>query len=90
MVQKIMKEKSITIHGISEELDKKIQEKSRQYKLSQNKTVKKILEDSLFKEIKNEREKEFSDLFGIWSKEDEKEFCKKIKDLDVVDPNDWK
>jgi hypothetical protein len=85
-----MKKKSITIHGISEELDKKIQEKSRQYKLSRNETVKKILEDSLFKEIKSEREMEFADLFRIWSKKDEKEFCKKIKDLDVVDPNDWK
>ena len=32
--------KSITVHGIDDLLDKKISEKSKEYELSQNKTVK--------------------------------------------------
>lgn len=39
--------KSITIHGIDPALDKKIAEKSKEYGLSQNRTVKEILQKSL-------------------------------------------
>ena len=59
------KEKSITIHGISEELNQKIQERSRSLHLSQNKTVKKILEDSFQKNNVEKRKKEFEEFFGI-------------------------
>ena len=84
-----MKSKSITIHGISEELDQKIQEKSHEYKLSQNKTVKKILEDSLL-ENKKKREKVLEKFFGIWTKKEAEEFEKLIEDNERIDEEDWK
>ena len=84
-----MKEKSITIHGINKELDRKIQEKSREFNLSQNKTVKKILEDSLI-EKKIQRAKEFEEFLGIWTKEEGEEFEKLIEDNERIDEEDWK
>ncbi len=59
-----MDTKSITIHGLSSELNNKIQKKSKEFHLSQNKTVKKILEDSLFDNDKNNKE-EFSEFLGL-------------------------
>ena len=84
-----MKDKSITIHGISPELNGKIQEKSYELHLSQNKTVKKILEDSLLGE-ERKRKNEFQDLCGIWSKEEVNEFEKLLEDFDKIDEEDWK
>jgi hypothetical protein len=84
-----MKNKSITIHGINDELDNKLQQKSKDFKLSQNRTIKKILEDSLLIERINEREKEFQDLFGIWTKEEKHEFDKLTEDFDKTDDEDW-
>ncbi|MDX9800933.1 MAG: hypothetical protein RBT69_06325 [Spirochaetia bacterium] len=82
--------KSITIHGIENDLDKKISEKSREYGLSQNKTVKKILKDSLLSDKKASRKELFSDLFGKWSDKDKSEFEERIADLEYVDKSDWK
>lgn len=84
-----MKEKSITIHGINKDLDRKIQEKSREYNLRQNKTVKKILEDSLI-EKKILRAREFEEFLGIWTKEEAEEFEKSIEDDERIDEEDWK
>ncbi|GAB6091700.1 hypothetical protein [Spirochaeta dissipatitropha] len=39
--------KSITVHGIDDILESKLKEKSKEYKLSQNKTVKFLLEEAL-------------------------------------------
>ncbi len=85
-----MKNKSITIHGINAELDDKIQQKSRAFKLSQNRTIKKILEDSLITEKNSAREKEFKDLFGIWSEAEKREFEKLTEDFNIIDDEDWK
>lgn len=85
-----MKNKSITIHGINAELDNKIQQKSRAFKLSQNRTIKKILEESLLTERNSAREKEFKDLFGIWSEDEKKEFEKLTEDFNIIDDEDWK
>lgn len=84
------KEKSITIHGISRELDEKIQKRSRELHLSQNRTVKKILEDSLRKTSSEERRKQFEEFCGIWTKEEAREFDKLIEDNRTIDEEDWK
>jgi len=80
--------KSITIHGIDDNLNRRIQKKSREFGLIQNKTVKKLLENSLSDE-RSKRVEEFKDLFGTWSPEDEKKFAKQTKDLEKIDDEDW-
>ena len=76
--------KSITVHSIGNILDKKISEKSKEFRLSQNETIKKLLERSLSITESQNRRKEFSDLFGRWSIQEKEEFDKRIADLDVI------
>ena len=81
--------KSITIHGIDSDLDKKISEKSKEYGLSQNRTVKKILKNTLFPDHSASRRELFADLFGKWTGKEKSEFEERIADLEKVDTTDW-
>ena len=81
--------KSITIHGIDSDLDKKISEKSKEYGLSQNRTVKFILQNTLLSDQKASRRKMFSDLFGKWTSAEKAEFEHRISDLEKVNESDW-
>ncbi len=35
------------------------------------------------------REKDFLDLFGVWSREEAKEFNKQVDDFEKIDQEDW-
>jgi len=82
--------KSITIHGIDTVLDKKLSEKSKEYGLSQNRTVKFILQNSLLADKKASRKEMFSDLFGKWTEKEKLLFDKRIEELETVNELDWK
>ena len=82
--------KSITIHGVEKDLDIRISEKSKEYGLSQNKTVKYILQKALCVDPAAASKKEmFMDLFGVWSEAERKDFEGKIQDLETVNEADW-
>jgi len=81
--------KSITIHGIDAALDKKITEKSKEYGLSQNRTVKAILQNSLLPDQKTSKREMFADLFGKWTENEKKAFDTRIEDLETTDVSDW-
>jgi hypothetical protein len=81
--------KSITIHGIDAVLDKKISEKSKEFGLSQNRTVKEILQNSLLKDKKASKKELFSDLFGKWTENEKMSFEERISDLEEVNDSDW-
>ena len=81
--------KSITIHGIDTDLDQKIAEKSKEYGLSQNRTVKYILQNSLLSDQKESKREAFSDLFGKWTTKERRDFEERIKDLETVNEADW-
>lgn len=81
--------KSITIHGIEDALDRKLQEKAKQLGLSQNRTIKSILEGVLLDESEK-RESEYSDLFGTWTQAEKKEFDNRVSVFDQIDETDWK
>ena len=81
--------KSITIHGIDHDLESKISEKSAEYGLSRNRTVKKILRKSLQPDQKASRRETFSDLFGKWDAAEKSEFENHITDLEIIDESDW-
>ena len=83
--------KSITIHGLEDPLNERIRDKARQQGLSLNKTIKKLLAESLCLEesAPRDRHKRFLDLFGIWTKEDVEGFNKSIRKIRTVDPLDW-
>ena len=82
--------KSITIHDIDNDLFRRISEKSKKYGLSQNRTVKFILQNTLLADKKAARREMFSDLFGKWTKTEKKEFDRSVKELEEVNESDWK
>ncbi len=81
--------KSMTIHGIDSELEKKLAEKSKQSGLSRNRLVKFILQKTLLSDRKAERREMFSDLFGTWTESEKKDFEERIKELNRTDESDW-
>jgi hypothetical protein len=83
--------KSITIHGIDEQLVNLIQSKAESEGLSINKTVKKLLEVSLGVKPQNERKNlgDFKEFCGVWTQSDLDEFEEKTADLRKIDKKDW-
>jgi hypothetical protein len=81
--------KSITIHGIDQDLESKISEKSEEYGLSQNRTVKKLLQKALQSDQRALRYEMFSGLFGKWSAAEKSAFEKRISDFEIIDESDW-
>jgi len=83
--------KSITIHGIDKETEKMIKKRAKSDGKSVNKTVKGLLAKALgIEKKKSDNREEFLDLFGIWTKDEEKSFFEAIKDLEQIHPEDWK
>ena len=82
--------KSITIHNLDDPLNSLIRERARQEGLSLNKTIKKILSVALgVDDTLQHQANEFSDLSGVWNKEDGNEFDKNTANFGVVDDEDW-
>lgn len=83
--------KSITIHNLDDPLNTLIREKAKTEGLSLNNTIKKLLAEALGLEPKKSkgREKDFRDLFGVWSNKERLEFNNRISDLERVDQEDW-
>ena len=80
--------KSITIHNLDDELALAIRNKARTENLSLNKTLKKILSQSL---IQKKKTGTFDKYFGTWTHKEAIEFDKRIVDMfEQVDPEDWK
>lgn len=83
--------KSITIHNLDPELEKGITSKSRRLGLSLNKTIKKLLRQSmnLSPKKKSNKKTDFSDLAGTWTQEEYEEFERNTKDQEKIFKEDW-
>ena len=83
--------KSITIHGIDDPLAKLIKSKAQSEGLSINKTVKKLLEESLGVKPRNKgkNRSDFEEFFGIWSESERIEFEDRTDELRNVNDEDW-
>ncbi len=83
--------KSITIHGLEDRLSERLREKAQEQGLSLNRTIKKLLAESLGLEEppSRDRRQQFLDLFGIWTKEEAEEFNKSLQETRRLDPEDW-
>ena len=84
--------KSMTIHGVDEQLANLIRAKAQAEGLSINKTIKQILETALG--IKPPPCKKnihyFKEFCGIWTDADLKTFEAATSDTRAVDPEDWR
>ena len=83
--------KSITIHGLDDQLNDLIKSRAKSEGLSINKTVKKLLETSLGVRPQNEKRNlnDFKEFCGLWTKADLDEFEEKTADLRKTDKRDW-
>ena len=83
--------KSITIHGMDETLDKLIRKRAQKQGNSLNKTIKRLLEESLGIRKKNNsnHRDDFLDLFGVWTKREVERFDGILKDFEKIDKEDW-
>jgi hypothetical protein len=83
--------KSITIHGIDDPLAELIKSKAQSEGLSINKTVKKLLEESLGVKprSKGKNRSDFEEFFGIWSESERIEFEDRTDELRNVNHEDW-
>ena len=83
--------KSITIHGLDEQLEKLLKDRAKSNGTSLNKTIKGLLEEVLGVRVKSEpvHKKHFSKFCGIWTKSDLDEFKMINKDLREIDSEDW-
>jgi hypothetical protein len=75
--------KSITIHGIDDSLSELIKYRARSEGLSINKTIKKLLEETLGVKPRKKgiNRSDFEEFCGIWSESELAEFEENTKDL---------
>jgi len=84
--------KSITIHDLDDDLDRRIRALAMEKGLSLNKTIKFVLRMALGLEggCQKARLDQFQDLFGAWSSSDFQAFQEQTADFSEVDPADWR
>jgi hypothetical protein len=84
--------KSLTIHGIDDPVIKLIKAKAENDGESMNKTIKKLLEQSLgiTSGATQPHRKDFEALCGIWKKGDKKSFDSAVSDFEKIDESEWK
>ena len=82
--------KSISIHGIDEEMEKAIEERAKDSGKSVNKIVKELISKAMGLDDKPpDNRAEFAELCGIWTEAEAAEFLEQIADLEVTDEKDW-
>ncbi len=83
--------KSITIHGLEDDLDEMIRNKAGQEGLSLNKTIKLLVREALGASNRPPDHRQyFQDLCGIWSRADLESFDRATEDFGRIDTEDWK
>jgi hypothetical protein len=82
--------KSISVHGVTEEMEKAVEERAKSEGKSVNKIVKELIAKALgIGDGPTDNRAEFADLCGVWTEEQATEFMKLIADLEVADAKDW-
>jgi hypothetical protein len=84
--------KSITIHGLDDPIVKLLKTRAHNEGESLNKTVKKLLEQSLgiTSAQTQPHRKEFEGLCGAWGKEEKDRFDRAVSDFEKTDESEWK
>jgi plasmid stability protein len=82
--------KSISVHGIDEEMEKAVEERAKSEGKSVNKIVKELIAKALgIGDRPPDNRVEFAELCGVWTEAEAAEFIELIADLEVVDAKDW-
>jgi len=83
--------KSISVHGIDEEMDKAVEERAKSEGKSVNKIVKELIAKALgIGDKPPDNRVEFAELCGVWTEAEAAEFIELIADFETVDAKDWR
>ena len=81
---------TLSIHGLEPDIEHKLKEMAKAENQSLNKTVKKILSQTLGQKYSEGNRAHFQRFCGRWSTKDIQEFAKATEEFRRVDPEDWK
>jgi plasmid stability protein len=82
--------KSISVHGVDTETEKKIKERAKNEGKSVNKVMKELIAKALgLGDKPPDNRAMFEDLSGVWTEAEEREFLDSIADLETTDEKDW-
>lgn len=83
--------KSITIHGVDEQLASRLKELAESEGTSMNRTVKRLLEQALGMKPRapQHNREQFEQFLGVWSEEERSEFEHATAELEQVLDSDW-
>ncbi len=82
--------KSISVHGIGDDLLKAVEERAKQEGRSVNKIVKEMIAKGLGMDDRPpDNRAMFEDLSGVWTEAQEREFLDSVADLETTDEEDW-
>lgn len=84
--------KSITIHQIDDDMEKKLNELAREKRMSLNKTIKYVLRRALNLDSSNNKNRKqvLQDFLGVWNKSDLEAFNNATIDFERITKEDWK
>lgn len=79
-----------TVHGISEELDRKLAERARRERTSKNKLVKTLLARAMGLEESDREQDDYREFLGLWSRAEHEAFDRLQAHNERVDDGDWR
>ncbi len=81
--------KSITVHKLDEGLVREIEKRANEQSTSLNRTIKQLLRQALGLGSDKKPAVDFSDLCGVWTAAELKQFEENTADLNRVQAGDW-
>jgi len=81
---------AFTIHGIDQELDKRLTERARQERISKNRLVKTLLARAMGLVPSDRENEDYREFLGVWSQADKDSFDRVQSDNERVLDEDWK
>lgn len=83
--------KSITIHGMDDQVYFLVKQKAQELGFSLNKTLKSLISSSLgIQKQTTDHRKDFLEFYNCWNEQDETEFADSVKDFEAINTEDWK
>jgi hypothetical protein len=91
MIQTEARVKSITIHGVDDQLAGRLKQVAEAGGTSMNRTIKRLLEEvlGLKPRPRGHNREQFEAFSGVWSRQELRAFRKATADLEQVHDGDW-
>ena len=79
-----------TVHGVSQELDRKLAERARREGVSKNQLVKELLARALGLAEPDRKNDDYREFVGLWSQAEKEAFDRRQASNRRIDEEDWR